>query len=327
MELKHVRAKHYHITVQLLLGQNSQVQKSFIDPGKEKVMTIKQPFHARGLRALDTSRQGVTAVTFDLWETLLFEKDGASSLRSRCRCENLTQAFREFGMDVPVERVASALDKTISSLLPVWDANKDVSHLEQIHLLLRYATDGSTVSDNDVIGKLSSAYISPVFEIRPYLNPDAVGVLRCLKDQGKFLGLICNTGLTPGFGLRRLLAENGVVEYFDMMIFSDEVGIRKPDPRIFHLFTDRFKVRRTEVVHVGDNLKSDVLGAMNAGLKAIWFVGKEGKDETAESDPRSLISLSRNLGTLGEDQTNSHWEIASLGELTKIVEGLERASR
>ena len=148
------------------------------------------------------------------------------------------------------------------------------------------------------VNELSSAYVSPLFEVPPYLNPDVRRVLHWLKNRNKLIGLICNTGRTPGFGIRRFLEKESVAEYFDLMLFSDEVGIRKPNPRIFQIAAKKLKAKPYEVVHVGDNLKSDVWGAKKAGLKAIYYSTEVGRDKIAESDPTSLVAQSRKLGNL-----------------------------
>jgi len=275
--------------------------------------------HRKGLH-----EQCVKAVTFDLWETLLFERDGYSARRSYARCRNLAEAFKTLEVEVSVEKTNSALKKMISSLLKVWDTNRDVTHLDQIRLFVEHLFGGSVAVRDEWIRSLSSAYVSGFFEVLPYLNPDANKVLKWLKSQNMFVGLICNVGLTPGFGLRRFLEDQGVAEYFDAMIFSDEVGVRKPDPRIFHLTAEKLKVKPCDVAHVGDNLKSDVWGAKNAGFQAIYFSCDLGRDKIAESDPTSLVYLSRKFGSLREENIIPDATITSLNMLRKIIKnGLE----
>src|SRR4030066_93428 len=81
--------------------------------------------------------QCIKAVPFDLWETLLFEKNGASAQRTTARCKNLTNAFNKFGLDVSTEQVFSAMNETINSLLKVWDNNIDITHAEQLTLIIK----------------------------------------------------------------------------------------------------------------------------------------------------------------------------------------------
>ncbi len=200
----------------------------------------------------------IKAVTFDLWETLLFEKDGSSSRRSAARCRDVAEAFNRFGVRVSTGQVEAALKRVIASLLEVWDRNEDVSHVEQLELLVWSVSNGSLALKNEWVEELSSAYVSPFFEVPPYLNPDAESVLEELTGAGKRIGLICNTGLTPSFALREFLESEGILEYFDLLVFSDEIGSRKPDRRIFHFLARKLKVDPRSIAHVGDNLRIDV---------------------------------------------------------------------
>ncbi len=265
----------------------------------------------------------VKAVTFDLWETLLFERDGSNSQRRAVRCRNLVHVLNRVGLRISAEQVELALNETISSLLKIWDKNKDVTHLDHIQLFVKYASRGKLVLKEEWIGELSMAYVLPLFEVPPYLNPDAPKLLRWLRDQNKLSGIICNTGLMPGTELRRFLSKEGVAKYFDLMIFSDEVRIRKPDEGIFHLAARGLKTKPQEVVHVGDNLKSDVWGAKNVGLRAIYLSSDAGRDKIAESDPTSLVSLSRNLGNLKLEQITPDKTVASLAMVKKAIIELE----
>jgi len=270
----------------------------------------------------DRHKRCIKAVTFDLWETLLLERNGWGARRAFARCKNLADALKMFGVEVSVEKLSLTLKETVSSLLKVWDTNKDVTHLDQIRLVVKHVSGGIAMKE-EWVDALSSAYVSAFFEVPPYLNSDTCEVLRWLKSRNKLVGVICNTGLTPGFGLRRFLEDQGVAEYFDVMIFSDEVGIRKPDPRMFHLATKKLKAKPCEVVHVGDNLKTDVWGAKNAGFKAIYLSSDVGRDRIAESDPTSLVSLSRNLGNLRREQISPDRTVTSLAMVIKAIEELE----
>jgi len=238
------------------------------------------------------------AVTFDLWETLLLEKNGNNTRRIKARCKNLSNTFVKFGVNVTCKQVASAMKSLSTWLINIWKRNRDVTHLDQLQFIIKTVTKSSVKIKREWINEFSSAYISPLFEVPPYLNPDAEQVLTELKEKNMHVGLICNTGRTPGSGLRRFLQKDKVSKYFDLMLFSDEVGIRKPDPKIFHMFTTKLNLNPYEVVHVGDNLKSDVWGAKEAGFKALYFSTEVGRDKVAESDATSLVSISRKLGDL-----------------------------
>jgi putative hydrolase of the HAD superfamily len=74
---------------------------------------------------------------------------------------------------------------------------------------------------------------------------------------------------TPGVILREILRTYGLLDYFTHLTFSDEVGIRKPDPAIFHRTLRAAGVPPAEAVHVGDDPVLDVEGARAAGMRVI----------------------------------------------------------
>jgi FMN phosphatase YigB (HAD superfamily) len=272
---------------------------------------------------LKSEKSAVRAVTFDLWETLLFEKDGSNEDRRAIRCRNLTETLNTFGLSLSAERVEQALDRTISTLVRVWDKNRDMSHVDQIRLFVRYVSKGKLFLKDGWVNEVSRAYVSPTFEVPPYLNPDASEILEWLMSRGNPVGIICNTGMTSGTALRRLLSNMRVAEYFRAMVFSNEVGFRKPGRRIFCLAAQALSTEPKDIVHIGDNLKSDIWGAKNAGFRAIYFSGNVGRDRLAESDPKSLVTLSRNLGRLRMKQIEPDETIFSLSMVKEAIEKME----
>jgi len=273
---------------------------------------------------LNDGKPKIKAVTLDLWETLLLEWDGANEQRILIRCRNLAKALIKFGVQISVDRLISALKAMSPWLLNAWEKNREVTHLDQIRFIVETATDGSVSPREEWLDELSSAYVSAIFELPPHLNPDAPQLLRWLKDHDKKIGLISNVGRTPGFILRKFLEDEGIANFFDAMIFSDETGTRKPNPKIFHIAARRLEVKPSEIIHIGDNLRSDVWGAKNAGFKAIHFSTKRGRDMIAESDPNSLVSISRKLGDLKEEEIVPDRTITSLIMAIDAIEELER---
>jgi HAD superfamily hydrolase (TIGR01549 family) len=92
-------------------------------------------------------------------------------------------------------------------------------------------------------------------------------VLEILSSQYK-LALISNTMSDQP---RILLEKNGMDHYFDVIICSRDLGIRKPNPAIFEFVLSKLKVMANEAAHVGDSIEADMKGAKNAGLIPIWI--------------------------------------------------------
>ncbi len=67
------------------------------------------------------------------------------------------------------------------------------------------------------------------------------------------------------------LAYLGLRGLIDVLVVSEEVGVPKPDPRIFEVALERAGAAPAEAVMFGDSWKADVLGARSVGVRAVWF--------------------------------------------------------
>lgn len=116
---------------------------------------------------------------------------------------------------------------------------------------------------------------------------DVVPALRRLRDRGVKTGLVSNWD-------RRL---EGIVRgvepalAIDTVVSSAEVGIHKPDPRIFLLACDRLGVQPHEAAHVGDHHYADILGATAVGMRAVLIDRHGGEHPGTEPFIRSLDEL------------------------------------
>jgi HAD superfamily hydrolase (TIGR01549 family) len=97
------------------------------------------------------------------------------------------------------------------------------------------------------------------------LDPDAIPALEALQPH-KTLALISNFDHPPH--VRTLLSETGLAEFFEAVVISGEVGVKKPDPRVFAPAFERTGLQPHEVVFVGDT-EGDVEGARAAGVHPI----------------------------------------------------------
>jgi putative hydrolase of the HAD superfamily len=108
-------------------------------------------------------------------------------------------------------------------------------------------------------------------EAFPACNVEREGarkVLETLRGRGVKLGVITN-GLT--WSQNTKLEAMGLREFFSVVLISEEVGIRKPDARIFMMGLDGLGVDASDAVFVGDNPELDIAGARGVGMRAIWL--------------------------------------------------------
>lgn len=71
--------------------------------------------------------------------------------------------------------------------------------------------------------------------------------------------------------IESVLKDFGLSGYFDAVIESAVVGIRKPDPAIFMLGVEKLKLRSCEVMVIGDSYKKDIYPSTQAGCHTIWL--------------------------------------------------------
>lgn len=116
---------------------------------------------------------------------------------------------------------------------------------------------------------LVDAYARPALAVPPAVDHGARAALQALRARGIRLALVSNTMRTPGATLRRLLAGYGLLDLFACTVFSDEVGIRKPDPEIFLRALRGAGGEPETAVHVGDDETLDVEGARVARMRVI----------------------------------------------------------
>lgn len=115
---------------------------------------------------------------------------------------------------------------------------------------------------------LNLGFLQAMAEICTLL-PGARMLVDALAGAGVRMGLITN-----GFTALQLarLERTGLRGYFDPLVISEQLGVAKPDVRIFEHALERMgQPPREQVLMVGDNPHSDILGGLNAGLHTCWF--------------------------------------------------------
>lgn len=99
----------------------------------------------------------------------------------------------------------------------------------------------------------------------PY--PEASDILRYLKEKGYGIGVIANQA--PGTSGR--LEKWGLLKYIDVVAASAELGISKPDRRIFERALNMAGCSADEAVMIGDRLDNDIVPAKRAGMQTVWI--------------------------------------------------------
>jgi FMN phosphatase YigB (HAD superfamily) len=208
-------------------------------------------------------------VTFDFWNTLMWEEPG--SLREQ-RLAVWAETLPAAGVAVDAAALEAAHDAAHRAYEEAWRAGRQFrveEASEQIAAEL-WGEEAAPAARDALLAGYSEA------GRRAAVHPSD-GVAECLRsltEAGVALGIICDIGLTPSSVVRELLARHDLLGHFSGMSFSDEVGHYKPAPEIFaHALESVGCAEAAEAAHIGDRRRTDVGGAIASGLTAVRYRG------------------------------------------------------
>jgi HAD superfamily hydrolase (TIGR01549 family) len=142
------------------------------------------------------------------------------------------------------------------------------------------AEKGLTISDEQAVQLWHTWNLGGIFMGRE-IYPGVIDTLRWLRERGYRVGSVTNRGL-GGEPFREELQHHGLLDLFEVLSISCEVGYLKPHPRIFQHALDALAVGPEETVMVGDSLRADVGSAKALGMTAVL---KRNNTAEAEKDP------------------------------------------
>ena len=125
------------------------------------------------------------------------------------------------------------------------------------------------------------------------IEPESQPALEVLRQQGYRLGLISNAA--DDANVQRLVGQTGLRSYFDVILTSAALGIRKPHPRIFQSALATWHAAPSQAVMVGDTLSADIQGAQNQGIFSVWITRRVAPLDTPVIQPGAVLE---NVGEL-----------------------------
>ena len=143
--------------------------------------------------------------------------------------------------------------------------------------------------NQQLAGRLNDVYMKHRFE-DVELYDDVVPNLDAVRSHFG-IGLLSNGNTYP--------EKCGLEGRFAFVVFSQDVGFEKPDPRIFEIAAERALCSVEELMHVGDSLENDVAGANEAGAVSVWLNRDGLANDTgieADYEVRSLTDIPKLLG-------------------------------
>jgi putative hydrolase of the HAD superfamily len=197
------------------------------------------------------------AVLFDIDDTLF----STSAFASRAR-DNAVSAMVEAGLRLPPERVRRELDEVIAEFSSNYD-----HHFDKLLQRLRPSAIGA-VNPALIVAAGVAAYHDTKFrELAPW--PDVVPLLEALKAGGLLTGII-----THGWTVKQAekLVRLGLVPLLDpkAIFISDQIGIAKPNPKLYRAVLSELGLEPGQVLYVGDNPAHDIAPPAALGMRTVW---------------------------------------------------------
>lgn len=150
-----------------------------------------------------------------------------------------------------------------------WDLYRKGELKKEVLRTIRFqkALEAFEASDPLLENKLADTYL----EISPYktaLIPGTIELLEDLKAKDYPLHILTN-GFEEIQGIK--MKHSGLERFFDHVITSEFIGVRKPDPQAFLGSAKHVGANHEVAFMIGDNLIADVLGAKEAGMNEVFF--------------------------------------------------------
>ena len=149
--------------------------------------------------------------------------------------------------------------------------SKDLTDKEW-HMLNCCVLNSLGIDKEDTQEIINAEFRSREQELRYTLYPETFGTLQKIKQIDLKIGLISNIRSQGAVKRRPTMKEQGILDFFDAVILSGEVGVGKPDKEIFEIALREIGVQKpNEAMYVGDSPIEDLKGAQNAGLIPVFL--------------------------------------------------------
>jgi len=234
----------------------------------------------------------IEAVTFDFWATLY--RDPFDQERTRLRAERWAEFLDRQGHPMPTDNILAAFRQTSRRFEEVWlGEQRSFPTAEATDYALDRLELALPEEDRRTLTRIME---ETVLDTPPLLVEGVREVLHTLHREYR-IGLVSDTGYSPGRSLRQIMARDRVLGYFEAMAFSDETGKAKPQPIQFLTTLEAMEAAPERSVHIGDLIETDIKGAKGIGMKAVLFIGVNDRS-TDRSLADAVISDLREIPAL-----------------------------
>lgn len=204
------------------------------------------------------------AITFDLWNTLIANRSYGNQ-RYNFLIDFMHKQSYEVSLDELKEKYNRVLEKHRKT-----EKKFGIRHF-QLEDRLKELFSSLKLDITPKLLKNLIVDLEDILMINPPPLMDGVKETLDILSSNFKLGVISDTGITPGRVLRKVLEKHGILDYFQTAVFSNEIGYLKPSNVMFETALKNLGIKPENAIHIGDLLETDIKGAKDAGMKAIWI--------------------------------------------------------
>lgn len=217
-----------------------------------------------GIRQEKMKNRTFDLVLFDLGNTLIYF-DGDEDQTVAIATQEMTHKLISLGYGLNEIEFPKAFRESMKSYFE--KREKDCLELTSAYVLREELLAAGYRDPPAAHLHLALESMYAVSEAHWKLGDDTLATLDTLKSGGYRLGIISNAA--DGDDVHRLVETHKLRPFFESILISAEVGMRKPHPLIFTLALDFFQVPPGRTVMVGDLPGMDILGAQKVGIAGV----------------------------------------------------------
>ncbi|WP_295729018.1 HAD family hydrolase [uncultured Muribaculum sp.] len=227
---------------------------------------------------------------------VIFDYGGTIDSRGVHWSEVIWDGYRASGVDVDKDTFREAYvyaERELAKVRHIMpEDNFHVLLLKKMRIELGWLAEHGHIDPSDT-ERLAGEIALYCYERARECVEEARPVLDSLKEHGVPMVLVSNF-----YGnVQAVLADFDLLRYFDSIVESAVVGVRKPDPQIFRLGVEALGLAPEQVLVVGDSYKKDIIPAQSLGCRVAWL---KGKGWTAEEDAVTHPCIIENLTQAAE---------------------------
>ncbi len=239
------------------------------------------------------------AITFDFWQTLYADSEKNWQKRQAIRTKKCHAYLDSRGYTCELDDVSFGLDEAYNVVMTLWHQHQGVSVKQ---CMIRFAEVLEIQLEEADLDQLVACLGAAFLEAPPIMIANVKPVVSRLSENYA-LGIISDSALTPGSFARQLMDRDGILQFFSAFTFSDETEHTKPEGPQFHATLAQLNAEPAAAVHIGDIFRTDIVGAKNAGMKAIRFTGFN-KSETNDTLSDAVVDDYQQLETVIAELSN-----------------------